>query len=132
MPVFTDRNVAIELFGDLWSKMVDETEFGKKVREENLSVQFICSDPDVTMYVDGDGPLFDDETQGKNPTVVMKMSSDTAHLYWLKKLNVPKALALRQIKAKGPVGKILQLMPLLRPGQALYPEYCRKYGIPTE
>lgn len=132
MPVFKNRDVAVELFSDLWGKMVNDTVFGSKLKEGDLSVLFVCSDPDVTMYVDSEGPLFDDEAKGKTPTVTMKMSSDTAHLYWLKKLNVPKALALRQIKAKGPVGKILQLMPLLRPGQAMYPDYCRKYGIPTE
>jgi len=131
MAVFT-KDVAVSLFDDLWNKMVHETDFGPTLKEGNLSVLFICSDPDVSMYVDCDGPLFDEEAKDKTPTVTMKMSSDTAHQYWLKKLNVPKALALRQIKAKGPVGKILQLMPLLRPGQAMYPDYCRKYGVPTE
>ena len=38
---------------------------------------------------------------------------------------------LRQIKAKGPVGKVLQVLPLLKPGKAMYPEYCAKYGFPT-
>lgn len=131
MSVFT-KEVAVDLFGDLWNKMVHETEFGPTIKRDGLSVMFICNDPEMTMFVDGDGPLFDDAAAGKVPTVTMKMSGDIAHLYWLKKLNVPKALALRQIKAKGPVGKILQLMPLLRPGQAMYPDYCRKFGVPTE
>ena len=131
MPIFT-KEVAHDLFGDLWTKMVNETEFGKKLKEDNLSVMFVCTDPEVTMFVDANGPLFDDDAADKTATVTMKMASDTAHLYWLKKLNVPKALALRQIKAKGPVGKILQLMPLLKPGQAMYPDYCKKYGVPTD
>jgi putative sterol carrier protein len=131
MPFFT-KQVAHDLFGDLWTKMVNETQFGPTLRAENLSVMFVCNDPDVIMFVDGNGPLFDDAAKDKVATVTMKMSSDTAHFYWLKKLNVPKALALRQIKAKGPVGKILQLMPLLKPGQALYPDYCKKYGLPTD
>jgi hypothetical protein len=131
MPIFT-KQVALDLFGDLWTKMVEETEFGPKMKDGNLSIMFVCNDPDVTMYVDGNGPLFDDEAKEKDAVVTMKMSTDTAHYYWLKKLNVPKALALRQIKAKGPVGKILQLMPLLKPGQAMYPDYCRKFGLPTE
>ena len=131
MPIFT-KQVALDLFGDLWTKMVKETEFGPKMKDGNLSIMFVCNDPDVTMYVDGNGPLFDDEAKEKDAVVTMKMSTDTAHYYWLKKLNVPKALALRQIKAKGPVGKILQLMPLLKPGQAMYPDYCRRFGLPTE
>jgi hypothetical protein len=131
MPFFT-KQIVHDLFGELWTKMIKETEFGPKIKSENMSILFVCNDPDVTMYVDGDGPLFDDDAKDKVPTVTMKMSSDTAHYYWLKKLNVPKALALRQIKAKGPVGKILQLLPLLKPGQALYPDYCKKFGLPTD
>jgi putative sterol carrier protein len=131
MPFFT-KQVVLDLFGELWTKMINETEFGEKMRAENLSIMFISNDPEVVMYVDGNGPLFDDDAKDKVATVTMKMSSDTAHYYWLKKLNVPKALALRQIKVKGPVGKVLQLMPLLKPGQALYPDYCKKFGLPTD
>lgn len=131
MPIFT-KEVAKDLFGELWTKMVKETEFGPRLKEENMSILFVCHDPEITMYVDANGPLFDEDAQDKTATVTMKMAADTAHKFWLKKLNVPKALALRQIKAKGPVGKILQLLPLLRPGQALYPDYCKKFNLPTE
>lgn len=131
MPIFT-KEVAKDLFGELWTKMVKETEFGPRLKEENMSILFVCHDPEITMYVDANGPLFDEDAQDKTATVTMKMAADTAHKFWLKKLNMPKALALRQIKAKGPVGKMLQLLPLLRPGQVLYPDYCKKFNIPTE
>jgi putative sterol carrier protein len=83
------------------------------------------------MYVDCNGPVFNDDAKKKDASVTMKMSFDIAHYYWLNKLNVTQALALRQIKVKGPAGKILQLMSLLKSGQVLYPEYCKKYGLPT-
>ncbi|NOY68937.1 MAG: hypothetical protein GXP53_05515 [Deltaproteobacteria bacterium] len=132
MPVFKDAQTAVELFGELWTKMVRETEFGPKLREGNMSIKYVVSDPEVTMYVDENGPLFGEEADAKAATVTMKMTCDTAHKFWLKNLNVPKALALRQIRAKGPVGKILQLLPLLKPGQALYPDYCRKFNLPVK
>jgi hypothetical protein len=62
----------------------------------------------------------------------MAMSGDTAHKYWMEQLNVTKALASRQIKAKGPVDKVLQILPLMELGQKLYPDYCKKFGIHTE
>ena len=43
------------------------------------------------------------------PEVVMSMEADTAHRFWLGKVNVTVALARGQIKAKGPVAKILAL-----------------------
>jgi len=131
MPIFIKAK-AVGHFGGLWSKMIKETDFGSKLRENNLSIMYVCHEPEVSMYVDADGVLFDEKAEGKTATVTMEMTTDTAHLFWLDKLNIPKSLALRQIKAKGPVGKILQLMPMLKPGQKLYPDLCKANEIPTE
>jgi putative sterol carrier protein len=120
------------MFGELWVKMIQETEFGPKIREGNISILFVVNDPNVVMYVDEKGPIFGADAEAKTPSVTMKMDGDTVHKFWLNKVNIPKALALRQIKAKGPVGTILQLLPLLKPGQAIYPEFCKKYNLPME
>jgi putative sterol carrier protein len=130
MAIFKDTVAVQELFGELWTKMIKETEFGPKLKESELSILFMTEDPEVVMYVDINGPLFGEEAKAKTPVVTMKMSGDTVHKFWLKQINVPKALALRQIKAKGPVGKILQILPLLKPGFGLYPDYCKKYNLP--
>lgn len=45
---------------------------------------------------------------------------------------LPKALALRHIKARGPVVKLLRIIPLLKPGQARYPDYCEQFNLPLD
>jgi hypothetical protein len=50
----------------------------------------------------------------------MSMDADTAHRFWLGKVNVTVALARGQMKAKGPVAKILKLVPLVKP---VFPRY---------
>jgi hypothetical protein len=55
--------------------------------------------------------------------VVMTMDADTAHKFWLGKVNVTVALARGQMKAKGPVAKILKLVPLTKP---IFPRYEAK------
>ena len=132
MSVFKDQETAKELFGDLWTKMIKETEFGEKMKKSGITILFVVKDPDIVMFVDENGPLFDDEAKAKVPVVTMQMNGDTVHKYWLKKVNIPKALAMRQIKAKGPVNKVLQVLPLLKPGQEMYPEYCKKYNLPMD
>jgi putative sterol carrier protein len=132
MAVFNDVEVIRKLFVDLWAHLIEKTEFGPQMREANLSVLFVTKDPDVHMYVDGHGVLFGEEARVKDAVITMSMSGDTVHKFWLKKLNLPKALALRQIKAKGPVPKMLKLLPLLKPGYPLYEEGCRKYNIPMD
>jgi putative sterol carrier protein len=54
------------------------------------------------------------------PEIVMSMEADTAHRFWLGKVNVTMALAKGQMKAKGPVAKILKLVPLVKP---VFPRY---------
>jgi hypothetical protein len=108
------------------------TEFGEELKKAEITILFVVHEPDLSMYVDENGPLFGEKAHDKIPVVTMKMSLDTAHWFWLRKVNIPKALALRQIKAKGPVGKVLKLLPLLKPGQEMYPACCQKYGLPIE
>jgi len=125
------KKTAVDLFGDLWTKMV-EGDFGTKIKEQGITIKYEIHDPELTMYIDHTGCCFDEEAKPKVAVVLMKMSLDTVHKFWIKNLNVPKALALRQIKAKGPIGKVLQLLPLLKPGQAMYPDYCKKFNVPFE
>ena len=54
------------------------------------------------------------------PEVTMSMEADTAHRFWLGKVNVTVALARGQITAKGPVAKVLKLVPLAKP---IFPRY---------
>lgn len=131
MAVFRDIAVMQELFGEMWTRMIHETEFGKELRKNDLSIVFITEDPDAVMYVDGEGPLFGEEAKARTPAVTMRMSGDTVHRFWLEQVDVPNALVLREIRARGQVAKILQIIPLLKQGFAIYQEYCEKYNLPT-
>ena len=50
----------------------------------------------------------------------MTMDADVAHRFWLGKVNVTIAIARGQIRTKGPVAKILKLVPLVKP---VFPRY---------
>ncbi len=132
MAIFKDGKQMEEIFGDLWSRLLKETELGEKLKESGISVLYKLSEPEVVMYIDENGPLFGDEALQKTPVVTMTMKGDIVHKFWLKQINVPKALALRQIKAKGPVPKVLKLLPLLKPGMEKYPSICEKYNLPMD
>ena len=130
VPIFENADVMKRLFGELWTKMINETEFGSKLKENGITILFRIKDPEVLMFVDENGPLFGEEAEAKVPVVTMMMDGNTVHGFWLRQVNIPKALALRQIKAKGPVGKVLQILPLVKPGYQMYPTLCRQHGIP--
>ena len=52
MPIFKDSAMMEEMFGEIWTKMVKETEFGTKLKENGISIFFVVNDPDVVMFVD--------------------------------------------------------------------------------
>ena len=64
------------------------------------------------------------------PEIVMTMEADTAHRFWLGKVNVTMAMAKGQMKAKGPVAKILKMVPLVKPVFPRYQKMVEESGRP--
>ena len=123
MAYFKNAQEVYDTIGKLFVELAADDELGPKFRQANTIVQYAHSDPDspITVRLKEDEPADVDfgETE-MEPEVVMSMEADTAHLFWLGRVNVPVALARGQIKASGPVAKILKLVPLTKP---VYPRY---------
>ena len=62
----------------------------------------------------------------------MELSGDTIIQFWTKQLSLPVALATRKIKSRGPIPKALKMLPALKPVYEIFPEYCKKHGIPLK
>ena len=132
MAVFKNREMMEKIFEEIFNEIMLETELGIKLKQDSISVLYKITDPDVSMYIDGNGVIFGKAAEAKRPAISENMSGDTAHNFWLKKLDLPKALASRQIRAKGSATKLLRLLPLLRVVQEVYPEYCRQHNLPMD
>src|SRR5207249_5628374 len=94
-----------------------------RFHKANTTVQYQMHDPESQITVDmrSDEPMrVDLGPSDLDPEVVMMLAADTAHRFWLGKVNVTVALARGQIKAQGPVAKILRLVPLVKP---VFPRY---------
>ncbi len=120
---FKDADEVYEFIGKLFADLAVDDELGPKFRKANTIVQYKYSNPDSTITVkmiDGEEGEVDLGETDMEPEVVMTMEADTAHRFWLGKVNVTVALARGQMKAKGPVAKILKLVPLVKP---VFPRY---------
>jgi hypothetical protein len=96
-------------------------------------VHFVIHEPDSEIWLFPEGVVegsTDKKPQGA--LLEMEMSGDTAHRFWMDKLSVPLAVAKRQIKARGPINKVLGLLPQLKPIKQLYPEIAKQEGLPLE
>jgi putative sterol carrier protein len=109
--------------GRLFKELAEDDELGPRFRKADTIVQYRYSNPDSQITVkmkDGEEGQVDFGPTDLDPEIVMTMEADTAHKFWLGKVNVTMALAKGQMKAKGPVAKILKLVPLVKP---VFPRY---------
>lgn len=123
MAYFKDSDEVYATLGKLFQDLASDPELSGKFRKANTIVQYAYRDPDSTITVrlqEGEPGDVDFGETGMEPEVTMSMEADTAHRFWLGKVNVTVALARGQIKAKGPVAKILKLVPLTKP---VFPRY---------
>ena len=123
MPYFKDADEVYELLGKLFVDIAADDELAPKFRKANTIVRYAYSEPDSAITVrlqEGQPGDVDFGESAMEPEVTMSMAADTAHEFWLGKVNVTVALARGQIKAKGPVAKILKLVPLAKP---IFPRY---------
>jgi putative sterol carrier protein len=120
---FKDAQEVYDTIGKLFAELAVDEELAPQFRQANTIVQYQHRDPEstITVRLRPDEPTDVDFGETKlEPEVVMSMEADTAHRFWLGRVNVTTALARGQIKASGPVAKILKLVPLTKPA---FPRY---------
>jgi putative sterol carrier protein len=120
---FKDADEVYRFIGKLFEDLAVDDELAPKFRKANTVVQYRYREPDSVITVklrEGEEGTVDLGETRMEPEVVMSMDADTAHKFWLGKVNVTVALARGQMKAKGPVAKILKLVPLVKP---VFPRY---------
>jgi putative sterol carrier protein len=123
VPVFKDDQEVYQYIGKLFQDLADDDELGPRFRKADTIVQYQYKNPESQITVkmkDGEEGQVDFGASDMDPEIVMVMDADTAHKFWLGKVNVTMALARGQMKAKGPVAKILKLVPLVKP---VFPKY---------
>jgi len=123
MGYFEDAQDVYATLGKLFQELAEDEELGPKFRKANAVVQYQHRDPEATITVvlkEGEPIEVEFGETELDPDVEMSMEADTAHRFWLGRVNVTTALARGQIKASGPVAKILKLVPLTKP---VYPRY---------
>lgn len=123
MAYFKDADEVYSYIGRLFEELSEDEELAPKFRKANTTVQYRYREPESQITVklmEGEDGQVDCGETNMEPEVVMTMDADTAHRFWLGKVNVTVALARGQMKAKGPVAKILKLVPLVKP---VFPRY---------
>jgi hypothetical protein len=144
--LFRDDQDVYEVLGSFFRDAAKDEEMGPEIGKSGLVIQFQYSEPDSVLTIDARAPHDEHGSddvhtstgedyfrvlQGTNdlkPDVLMTMKADVANRFWLGKLNLLAALSRRQIVAKGPIPKILKLLPAIQPAYAKYQGYLETLG----
>ncbi|MHB8157445.1 MAG: SCP2 sterol-binding domain-containing protein [Desulfocucumaceae bacterium] len=135
MGFFKDADEVYRIIGGMMMETRSHDQMGPKIKASGLIIQFKYSDPESQITIDAKTPeegYFFNVLFGPNdlePKVMMTMSADIAHKFWLGKVNLTAALTRGQMKAKGPIQDILKLLPAIKPAYTLYPEFLKQQGL---
>ncbi len=137
MGYFESADDVIECIGGLFDWAKKDPVLGPKLRGMGMIIRMVYTEPDAMITVDcksepkekgahvgwvkGDGG-------GVPAEVEFHMKADVAHRFWLGKVNLLIALTKREIKAVGPIMKVMKFLPILKPMYEQYPKTLEKLG----
>ena len=128
---FNDDRQVYAILGRLFQELLADPALAPQVQRLNGVVQFQHRHPNATITikaVKGEQPVVDLGATELRADLVVVMDADTAHAFWLGRVNAMLALSKGQIKAKGPVDKVLRLIALVKPVHKRYAQLLVELG----
>jgi len=130
MGMFESAEKFEEIIVGFFKLMGETPQIADKLLASGMIIRFKYTDPDLVVVVDASGDKIDvrpHDTETK-AIVEMSMSADVAHRFWFGKVNLTVALTRKEMVAKGPIPKVLKLLPAIKPAYAMYPKYLEENG----
>jgi hypothetical protein len=100
--------------GGVYRKGLSNPGILPRLQKSGIILKISYTDPDAVLTIDFPGGNVHEAPVSLKPNVEMFMSADNANRFWLGQLNLSTAMAKGQVRTKGPVCKILKLVPIAR------------------
>ena len=129
MTVFKTKEDLFQCIGGLFDWARETEEVAAPLAKTGLIIQLNYTEPDAIITVDcRDGVNWSRGASKDDPDVQFFMRGDIGHKFWMGHVNLLIALAKRDIKSKGPLMKVMKLLPKLKPLYKQYPAVLEKVG----
>ena len=130
MATFSDAQEVYDVLGTFLDEITKAPDLRSKFASANTSFLVNQSDPDCQILVDctTDPPRVVCGPVGETAEIEMFMTADDGHRFWQGKLNATIALAKKQIKVKGPLSKLMKLLPAVQPAFPRYRTFLEQQG----
>jgi putative sterol carrier protein len=121
MGVFKDEDEVHAYLGGIFDVATKKEGLADKLAASGVVLRIHYTDPDSTITVDMPNKTVETGSgSAAEPNVELFMTADTGNKFWLGKVNLSVAMARGTVRAKGPVPKLLKLIPAAK---ELFPEY---------
>lgn len=121
MAVFADEDEVYTYLGGIFRRGLDKEGLADKLAGSGVVLRIRYTDPDAVVTVDMPNKVIETGSGSTAvPNVELFMSADMGNKFWLGKVNLTMAMAKGTVRAKGPVAKLIKLIPQAK---NLFPEY---------
>jgi putative sterol carrier protein len=121
MAVFTDEDEVYTYLGGIFRRGLEKEGLADKLAGSGVVLRVHYTDPDAVVTVDMPNKAVETGASSTAvPNVELFMSADMGNKFWLGKVNLTVAMAKGTVRAKGPVAKLIKLIPQAK---NLFPEY---------
>ena len=115
MAAFRDEAEVYEFLGGIFRRGMQDPALVERLRPTGVVLRLTYTDPDAVLTVDmANTEIHEGAGNGPAPNVELFMTADTGNRFWLGRIVLPVALAKGQVRAKGPVAKLLTVLPLAK------------------
>ncbi len=128
MPQFKDGEQVSLMAKELWETVLTDEDSAAMVRKIGLSVFTEFSDPEVNIWINADAVITGEDAK-KESIVQLKMTWETGNDLYSDKIGLTAAISSGKMKVKGPLLKLMKIVPLLKRAHTIWPDVCKKHNI---
>ncbi|MEW6473121.1 MAG: SCP2 sterol-binding domain-containing protein [Actinomycetota bacterium] len=128
MAYFQDEKEVYQYLGGVFQLCFKDAALAEEFGRVGITIRLNYTEPESSIWVNFGTGQVDFGTSTMPVDAEMSMTADTGHKFWLGKLNATTAMAKGQMRAKGPVPKILKLLPIAKKVFPLYRQLLEDAG----
>ena len=131
MSTFRDTEQLYEVLDTLFRRLSDRRPIVDALLAGRFVLRFRYTDPEGQITIDTRGSELTWELGPSTltPDLELFQSADVAHRFWLGELNVPMAIASRNVVSRGDITKALALLPAIKPAFPIYRQVLVELGM---
>ncbi len=131
MPFFTTSTQLREVTEELFQRLSRTPGATDDFARSKMLISVHLSQPDAFIGLNGrTRPVtFSYQPAGATPDLELHLTADTLHDVWMGHRRLRDAFFGGEIRTKGSIFKAMQLAPLFRQAEALYPQLLKEKGL---